>query len=157
MKMGRLHRTLLGGGTDSAPRAAMLTSMIDIVFLLMIFFLFGRFRLHEGQLLAGLVRPGQSVASRDEQVVWVTVRRDGGAVRFAVNDAPPVGNPRSLAARLADTMRDAEPGRVRLIVDPQPGSQFEDLMAVWDAGLSLGVSRIGLRAQPPPGSPGGVP
>ena len=148
--MNRFHRTLLHGGRSAASRSAVLTSMIDIVFLLMIFFLFGRFRLHEGQLLAGLVRPGQTVAARDEQVIWVTVRRGAGAAEFTVNDAPPVADARSLAARLADTMRDAGPGRVRLIVDPQPGSQFEDLMTVWDAGLSLGISRIGLHAQQQP-------
>ncbi|MEL6739105.1 MAG: biopolymer transporter ExbD [Planctomycetota bacterium] len=89
------------------PRALPMTSMIDVVFLLLIFFLVtSSFAPDEGRLSAAVQREGSGGAPSDLQPQIVEIGVVGGAVRFTIGGLT-VDSPRALGRVLEDLPTEA--------------------------------------------------
>lgn len=112
-------------------RGLNLTPMIDVVFLLLVFFmLVSRFGQLDGVplALAGGAAPGWSGAPR-----LVDVRPDG----LALN-----GTPREAAALIADLRRLMPAPDAPVVLRPQDGADVQRLVAVIDLLRAAGITHV---------------
>ena len=132
---------------DGGAGPVALTPMIDVVFLLMIFFLFGTIPLGERQILAAIARASTApAASSGAGPCWVAIRPgeaggvayrvDGGAWLTSLTDVEV-----DLAAALARPDRDG-----RVTVDAQPGVSFQRVVDVFTVAQRLGATGVSMRA-----------
>jgi biopolymer transport protein ExbD len=118
--------------------------MIDVVFLLLIFFLFGSFDFAERQVIATLARACSS-SSVVDHTIWVRLRRGAqGDLEYAVDDGPFTADDaavgRSIAARCA-----LASGAV-VVVDAAAGVTLQELLDTFALARQAGATEAALRA-----------
>ncbi len=125
------------------PGGAVLASMTDIVFLLMIFLLFAPLSRPEGQMVASTATTDGS-GSGGAETVWITARiGPQGEVGYRV-DGDDAGADRA-SLRAAVTARIARArDRVRVVVDAGDGTTFDAVVRAWDVCVEAGVADLGL-------------
>jgi len=132
-----------------APAAALaMIPMIDVVFLLLIFFMCSQFRTLEGELLArlpargGLVPAARVKPDRRPATARIFVsRHDGGRVVYRLNDValPAAGD---LFPALT-ALRDRHPD-LHAILDGGDDLPFEHFLFAFDECLRAGIEKINL-------------
>jgi len=146
-----------------------LTTMIDVTFLLLIFFMCIRFRTLDAHLSASLPPDGTGAAASEPAPERVSIRIDVGreGSRLALRgDAPWSGRgayrygedrslvytvgPHRLASRAAlegalGELHRADPAR-GAVIDARPGVIYEDVVAVVDTLVDCGYREIAFRA-----------
>ena len=142
-----LRRRLLQRRSADAPGASPLMAMVDVVFLLMIFFLFGSTRFHERQLVASLTRSASSVSRAPGRATWLTLRSGpSDRIGYRVNDGAWIDDAVAACAVLSTTL--THPGADgALIVDALPGVRFQALMDALALGQRCGAATTTLRAK----------
>ena len=140
-----LRRQLARAQQESSAKPVPLTAMIDIVFLLLIFFLFGSFDFAEQQVIAALSDSGSESPSA-ENTIWLQLARPGdGPLEYAIDagpwtpDAASVGN--LLTARLGVT----SPAPA-LIIDTAAGVTLQDLIDAFALARSAGADSIAIHS-----------
>lgn len=124
-----------------------MTPMIDVVFLLIIFFMCSQFRTHEGELLAKLPpRDGivQGAEVRDEptpETVRIYVSRTAAGVRYVLNGAP-LAAPDRLYPALA-ALRQRRPD-LQAILDGDDDLHFQHFLLAFNECLRAGIARVSL-------------
>lgn len=141
-----LRRQLARAQRESSATPVPLTAMIDIVFLLLIFFLFGSFDFAEQQVIAALSGSGSGSPSA-ENAVWLQLAHpDNGPLKYAIDagpwtpDAASVGN--LLTTRLG--VSSPAPG---LIIDTAAGVTLQDLIDAFALARSAGADSIAIHSR----------
>ncbi len=142
-----------GSAGSPGGRAPVPLSMIDVVFLMLIFLLVGQFPLAEGLLsmpLAG--SSAQSARPEPAQTLWVgIIRGPDGQLSYRLNDwQPPTGSPDELLGHVRDWSRASGPGNLAVVITAEPGVPFEELVRLWEGCRQLGIEQLALPASPQP-------
>jgi biopolymer transport protein ExbD len=138
------RRRLQQLASESVSNASVLTPMVDIVFLLMIFFLFGSIDFSERQIMAALSQsgPGQT---QPGTTIWLRLRpAAGGALEYAVDDAAYLADAEAVFAGIDLACRGAVAPRV--IVDPESGVNLQHLVDVMARARQCGAE-VALHAE----------
>lgn len=140
-----LYRRLESLHAEDAPGGFPLTPMIDMVFLLIIFLLFGTMGIGERQLVASLQPTGRDPIAADDGAAWLTVRRaEGGAVEYRVNGGAWVGEAGTAEAELRAALSAGPPGR-RVAVDPLAGVSMQETVDAFMLCRHAGAEDVALR------------
>lgn len=141
-------RTTAGGSAYDIP----MTPMIDVVFLLLVFFVWtASFQIAEYRLPGAIAPPpasGQAAASStteppppeaDYDQVVIRVRWQAGAPQWQVNDQPATGLAavRELLARIAQIKAD-----VPVVLHPDSTVPFGHVIDAYDIARQAGFSRV---------------
>ena len=123
-----------------------LTALIDVVFLVLIFFLFSSFDFSEVQVLTSLSRAEGTAVSASESV-WLRVRRGPtGQVEYAVDDGPFTSVTATARESIsAGLSRSVAPGGV--IVDAETGVLLQELLDAFSLARQAGAGSVALRAE----------
>lgn len=142
---------------DGNPASAAMTPMIDVVFLLLVFFLCASsFDRPEQNLAASLAvadnREGAGADTPPPELEEITVaaRYDAGRTSWAVNDGAPTADLselQSLLRRLAAVERS-----LPVTIDARPDVPMGDVVAAYDAARAAGFGRVVLAADALPES-----
>lgn len=130
----------------AVPTLAM-TPMIDVVFLLIIFFMCSQFRTLEGELQAmlppraGVVPGARPVPISRAPTARIYISRAGRQVVYLLNDTPLAGRDDLLPALL--DLKRAHP-RLEVVLDGDDGLPFEHFLFAFDVCLQAGIGRINL-------------
>ncbi len=145
-----LRRLLRAHRLVEVDAASPLMAMVDVVFLLMIFFLFGSARFSELQLVAALAAKGPAVSSRPGETAWLTLRTQGtGEVQYRVNGGDWLFDRASVHLALSVALgRSTSNGSVT--VDALPGVAFQALIDALGLSERCGAVSVSLRAEKPP-------
>ncbi len=127
------------------PTENMMTSMIDVVFLLLIFFLVAAAgRRSESKLPVDLgpvaSAGGAATASAEKEEVWIRAATQGdGLTTWTINDTEyrTIREVRDVLAQLAELQRD-----MPVILDIGPEVPAEDLVAVYDSCRDVGLDSV---------------
>ncbi len=128
------------------PEAAIeLTPLIDVVFLLLIFFMVTTTFIRETELQVDLPEASGQPHERDSTAIEVVISADG---RYAVNDRA-LAN--TQAGTLTRALRDAAHGDLskRLIITADGNASHQSVVRVMDAAGQLGLSRLSITTQEP--------
>ncbi|MCP4250309.1 MAG: hypothetical protein GY778_24970 [bacterium] len=120
-----------------------LAAMIDMVFLLLIFFLFGSFDFAEQQVIAVLTRDS-AAATVAEPPIWLRVRQSSGSLEYAVDDQPFARPDRAtdvLAARCRESVNPT------VVVEVAAGVKLQQLMDTFALARQAGAAEVALRAE----------
>lgn len=123
-----------------------LTPLIDVVFLLLIFFMVSTTFIRETQLKIDLPEASGELQEIEDDVIEITVDRRGD---YAVNEQLLVNNEmdtllRALRARMAE--RDAS---TRVIITADARAAHEDVVRAMDAAGRVGLSRLSITTRQP--------
>lgn len=139
----RLFQMRRASGTGAAP----LMSLVDVVFLLMTFFLFGSIGLRQQQLVADLSRGGGSADARQLRTCWLTLRPisptaaayriNGGAWRDRAEDA---------RLDLAEALRAPEADGT-VTIDALPGAAFQSVIDAFTLAEAAGARSVAMRTE----------
>ncbi|MCH8250962.1 MAG: biopolymer transporter ExbD [Planctomycetes bacterium] len=140
-----IRRRLLRLSEGAVDARTPLMAMIDVVFLLMIFFLFDFDAIREQQLVAALERPSatRSVAARS--ACWLTLRQEpDGGIGFRVDDGRWLRREKDLHTALQMSLaRGGSSGT--LIVDALEGVAFQEVIDALALGERCGAITTTLR------------
>ncbi len=129
---------------DGGVAAAALTPMIDVVFLLMIFFLFGTIPLGERQILAAIAAAPAASPAAAGGPCRVVLRTDGG-LRYQVDGGAWVESFATLEGQIADRLRHPDcDGYVT--VDAQAGVAFQHVVDVFSAAQRCGALGVSMKS-----------
>ena len=124
-----------------------LTPLIDVVFLLLIFFMVSTSFIRQTQLDVELATASGEPRATDAGAVEIAVRRDGN---YRVNGRPVVGDsPAALVAALVEATGDAPATEVRLVVAADARSTHQSVVRALEAAGDAGLTRIGLVTRRP--------
>lgn len=148
--------------TGANPLAAAMTPMIDVVFLLLVFFLCtASFEQPEETLAASLAYRSEASGAGSPDTprppleeIAIVGRRIEGRTVWTVNDGPQAADRGALAQLLADLA--AIDPTLPVTVDPGVGVPLGDAVAAYDAARSAGMRRVLLvaaAAAPPEARP----
>lgn len=145
-----LRRLLREQNLVEVDAASPLMAMVDVVFLLMIFFLFGSARFSELQLVTALAATGPAASSKPGETTWLTIRPRGvGEVQYRVNDGDWLSNGASAHLALSVALgRSTSNGSVT--VDALPGVTFQELIDALGLSERCGAVSVSVRAEKPP-------
>ena len=144
-----LRRLLRDKSLVEVEAATPLMAMVDVVFLLMIFFLFGSAGFSELQLVTALSARGAAPSRRPGETTWLTLRHQGaGEVQYRVNDAGWSSDPASVQQALSAALRRST-SNGRVTVDARPGVSFQELIDALGLGERCGAVTVSLRAEEP--------
>lgn len=124
-----------------------LTPLIDVVFLLLIFFMVSTTFIRETQLKIDLPEAAGELQETEKDVIEITVDKLGD---YAVNDRLLVNNDmRTLVRALEDTLA-ARGGRSsRLIVTADANATHQAVVRAMDAAGKVGLTRISITTRQP--------
>ncbi|MCG3181700.1 MAG: hypothetical protein BIFFINMI_04099 [Phycisphaerae bacterium] len=128
------------GGLGGVP-----LSMIDVVFLLLIFLLLGQFPVSEGLIAVQMGGPSAAPDPDTSHALWVQVEPAGeGRFRYQLNDQAAVGTLDELADLIHARLLGAEngPSRFSVAVGTGAGVPFEQVVDIWDRCRRMGVDRL---------------
>ena len=138
---GNIARTHGAAGHAAMP----LTALIDVVFLVLIFFLFSSFGFAEAQVLTALSRAGGAVDSLHEST-WLRLRRGpADSVEYAVDDGRFSGSTDFTEQVLARRFSEF-PAEPTVIIDPQGGVLLQELLDSFALARRAGARQVALRA-----------
>jgi len=124
-----------------------LTPLIDVVFLLLIFFMVSTTFIRETQLKIDLPEAAGELQEIEENVVEITVDRVGD---YAVNDRLLVNNEiRTLIRALEEVLAAPEGATSRLIITADANATHQSVVRAMDAAGKVGLNRISITTQQP--------
>ncbi|MCB1686298.1 MAG: biopolymer transporter ExbD [Pseudomonadales bacterium] len=124
-----------------------LTPLIDVVFLLLIFFMVSTTFIRETQLKIDLPEAAGELQEIEDDVIEITVDRLGD---YAVNDRLLVNNDiRTLIRALEDAQKHHSGSSSRLIVTADANATHQAVVRAMDAAGKVGISRISITTQQP--------
>lgn len=122
-----------------------LTPLIDVVFLLLIFFMVSTTFIRETQLKIDLPEAAGELQQVEDQVLEVSISRDG---EYSINSQLLVN---SKIETLIRALQDASGGdlKKRLIVTADANATHQSVVRAMDAAGQVGLSRISITTQNP--------
>lgn len=124
-----------------------LTPLIDVVFLLLIFFMVSTTFIRETQLKIDLPEAAGELQEIEEDVIEITVDRLGD---YAVNDRLLVNNEmRTLIRALEKVLAEGEGAGTRLIITADANAAHQSVVRAMDAAGKVGLTRISITTQQP--------
>ena len=124
-----------------------LTPLIDVVFLLLIFFMVSTTFIRETQLKIDLPEAGGELQEIEEEVIEITVDRLGD---YAVNDRLLVNDELHTLVRALEQLVEGgvSPGS-RLIITADANAAHQSVVRAMDAAGRVGLTRISITTQQP--------
>jgi biopolymer transport protein ExbD len=127
-----------------------LTPLIDVVFLLLIFFMVSTTFIRETQLDLDLPEASGDLQQPDEQSIVVTIAEDG---TYAVNDQALVNNQLATLMRaLRQEISEGEAAK-HLIITADANATHQAVVRAMDAAGQLGLTRLSITTQAPEEEP----
>ncbi len=124
-----------------------LTPLIDVVFLLLIFFMVSTTFIRETQVNLDLPEAEGELQEIEEGVIEISVDRRGD---YSVNDRLLVNNEIGTLVRALETVLEAGDGeRSRLIITADANASHQSVVRAMDAAGRLGLTRISITTQQP--------
>ena len=124
-----------------------LTPLIDVVFLLLIFFMVSTTFIRETQLKIDLPEAAGELQEIEEDFIEITVDRLGD---YAVNDRLLVNNEIQTLVRALETVLEERGGNnSRLIVTADANTTHQAVIRAMDAAGKVGLTRISITTQQP--------
>jgi biopolymer transport protein ExbD len=124
-----------------------LTPLIDVVFLLLIFFMVSTTFIRETQLKIDLPEAAGELQEVEEDVIEITVDRLG---EYAVNDRLLVDNEmRTLLRALEQILSEGGSSGSRLIITADANAAHQSVVRAMDAAGKVGLTRISITTQQP--------
>ena len=131
-------------GSDEA--SVELTPLIDVVFLLLIFFMVSTTFIRETQLKIDLPEAAGELQEIEDDLIEITIDRLGD---YAVNDRLLVNNEiRTLIRALQEVLAELE-GASRVIVTADANTPHQAVVRAMDAAGRVGLIRISITTQQP--------
>ncbi len=123
-----------------------LTPLIDVVFLLLIFFMVSTTFIRETQLKIDLPEASGELQEIEEDIIEITVDRRGD---YAVNQQLLVNNELDTLLRaLRERLGDREP-TLRVIITADASAAHADVVRAMDAAGRVGLSRVSITTRQP--------
>ena len=124
-----------------------LTPLIDVVFLLLIFFMVSTTFIRETQLKIDLPEAAGELQEIEEEIIEITVDRLG---EYAVNDRLLVNNElHTLVRALERVLEAAGSTGSRLIITADANAAHQSVVRAMDAAGKVGLTRISITTQQP--------
>lgn len=124
-----------------------LTPLIDVVFLLLIFFMVSTTFIRETQLKIDLPEAAGELQEIEEEIIEITVDRLG---EYAVNDRLLVNNELHTLIRALERVLEAAGGTgSRLIITADANAAHQSVVRAMDAAGKVGLTRISITTQQP--------
>ncbi len=123
-----------------------LTPLIDVVFLLLIFFMVSTTFIRETQLKIDLPEASGELQEIEEDIVEITVDRLGD---YAVNDRLLVNNELATLLRALDEVLATRNPDVRVIITADANAAHQAVVRAMDAAGKVGLSRISITTKQP--------
>jgi biopolymer transport protein ExbD len=125
-----------------------LTPLIDVVFLLLIFFMVSTTFIRETQLRIDLPEASGELQEIEDEVIEITVDRRGD---YAVNDRLLVNNELATLLRaLREVVAERDPSS-RVIITADANASHQAVVRAMDAAGQVGLSRISITTRQPEG------
>jgi biopolymer transport protein ExbD len=125
-----------------------LTPLIDVVFLLLIFFMVSTTFIRETQLKIDLPEAGGELLAVDDEVIEISIDRRGD---YSVNQRLLVNRElETLLRALREVGAPADPSR-RVIITADANSSHQSVVRAMDAAGRVGLSRISITTRQPEG------
>ncbi len=122
-----------------------LTPLIDVVFLLLIFFMVSTTFVRETELQVDLPEATGAPQQREDQPVEVVVSADG---QYAVNDRMLVNTQPATLRRAIEEALEGDLSR-RLIITADINASHQSVVRVMDVAGQIGLSRLSITTQEP--------
>ncbi|MBX3707505.1 MAG: biopolymer transporter ExbD [Pseudomonadales bacterium] len=124
-----------------------LTSLIDVVFLLLIFFMVSTTFIRETQLRIDLPEASGAPQARDDDAIEITVDGRGD---YAVNDRLLLNNELATLVRALEEVTDGRAGAdARVIITADATAQHQAVVRAMDAAGRVGLVRISITTRQP--------
>jgi biopolymer transport protein ExbD len=124
-----------------------LTPLIDVVFLLLIFFMVSTTFIRETQLKIDLPEAASELQEIEDEVIEITVDRLG---EYAVNDRLLVNSETSTLVRaLEEVIAEGRGTGSRLIITADANTTHQSVIRAMDAAGRVGLTRISITTQQP--------
>ena len=123
-----------------------LTPLIDVVFLLLIFFMVSTTFIRETQLRIDLPEASGELQEIEEDVVEITVDKLGD---YAVNDRLLVNNELATLLRALEEVLASQKPDVRVIITADANAAHQAVVRAMDAAGKVGLSRISITTKQP--------
>jgi biopolymer transport protein ExbD len=124
-----------------------LTPLIDVVFLLLIFFMVSTTFIRETQLKINLPEAAGELQEIEEKIIEITVDRLGD---YAVNERLLVNNELHTLVRALEQVLETEGSRgSRLIITADANAAHQSVVRAMDAAGKVGLTRISITTQQP--------
>lgn len=125
-----------------------LTPLIDVVFLLLIFFMVSTTFIRETQLKIDLPEADGELQEIDDQVIEISIDRQGD---YAVNQQLLINNEiNTLLRALREALGDRDPA-LRVIITADANAAHQSVVRAMDAAGQVGLSRISITTRQPEG------
>jgi biopolymer transport protein ExbD len=122
-----------------------LTALIDVVFLLLIFFMVSTTFIRETQIRIDLPEAGGDPLEREPSAIEITVDRRG---EYAVNDRLLVNAElRTLLRALQEAVGDRPVAGVRVIITADANASHQSVVRAMDAAGKAGLTRVSITTQ----------
>jgi biopolymer transport protein ExbD len=123
-----------------------LTPLIDVVFLLLIFFMVSTTFIRETQLKINLPKASGELQEVERGTIEITVARSGD---YAVNDRVLVNSEKRTLIRALQEVRDLDDPSPRVIITADAEASHQSVVRAMDAAGNVGLTRISLTTQQP--------
>lgn len=128
-----------------------LTPLIDVVFLLLIFFMVSTTFIRETELEVELPEASADVREVEDDIIEVTIAADGA---YAVNNRLLVNNQ---VTTLMKALREVSGGDTarRLVITADADARHQDVVTAMDAAGQVGLTHLSITTRNPAETPGG--
>ncbi len=123
-----------------------LTPLIDVVFLLLIFFMVSTTFIRETQLKIDLPEAAGELQEMEDDLIEITVDRVGD---YAVNDRLLVNNDLRTLVRALEEVLSERPPSSRVIVTADANASHQSVVRAMDAAGKVGLTRLSITTQQP--------
>ena len=123
-----------------------LTPLIDVVFLLLIFFMVSTTFIRETQLKIDLPEAAGDLQEIEDAIIEITVDRRG---EYAVNDRLLVNTETSTLVRALEEVMAGNGGGSRLIITADANARHQAVIRAMDAAGRVGLTQISITTQQP--------
>ena len=123
-----------------------LTPLIDVVFLLLIFFMVSTTFIRETQLKIDLPEAAGELQEVEDDLIEITVDRVGD---YAVNDRLLVKNDLRTLVRALEEVLSERPPSSRVIVTADANASHQAVVRAMDAAGKVGLTRLSITTQQP--------
>jgi biopolymer transport protein ExbD len=122
-----------------------LTALIDVVFLLLIFFMVSTTFIRESQLEISLPEATGALQEREDEQVEVTIAADG---EYAVNGRALVNNQLATLMRALEEVIDGQRDS-QLVITADAQAQHQAVVRAMDAAGQVGLTRLSITTRTP--------
>ncbi len=126
-----------------------LAPLIDVVFLLLIFFMVSTTFIRETELEVELPEAAAEVREPEDHIVELTISADGS---YAVNNRLLVNNRLETLMKALREVTAGDMGR-RLVITADADARHQDVVTAMDAAGQLGMTQLSITTRSPSASP----